>query len=55
MSTPPHARGAVAPGPVFIGGMGSGGSSPRHERFEDFAKQLQAPATLRATQVGIPA
>jgi hypothetical protein len=54
MAAPPHARGAAAPPPVFIGGMSSGATSPRHERFEDFAKQLQAPATLRATQVGQP-
>jgi hypothetical protein len=42
---------APAPGLVMIGGM-SAGSSVRHARFEDFADKLQAPATLRAAQVG---
>jgi predicted LPLAT superfamily acyltransferase len=35
----------------MIGGL-SAGSSVRHARFEDFADKLQAPATLRAAQVG---
>jgi hypothetical protein len=35
----------------MMGGM-SGGQSRSHMAFEEFAAKLQAPATLRAAQVG---
>ncbi len=47
----PHAAAAAAsPALVMMGGM-SGGQSRSHMAFEEFAGKLQAPATLRATQV----
>lgn len=38
---------------VMIGGVGSFKSS-KHEPFEDFAKKLQSPATIKAAQVWPP-
>ncbi|KAF8072855.1 hypothetical protein HT031_000515 [Scenedesmus sp. PABB004] len=43
--------GGAPPGVVMVGGLSSAEASARkHERFEDFAAKLQAPATLRAAQ-----
>lgn len=37
---------------VMIGGVGSFKTSSKHECFEDFAKKLQSPVTIKAAQVG---
>lgn len=51
----PQAQEAEAPpsGFVMIGGVGSIKSSSKHECFEDFAKKLQSPVTIKAAQVRI--
>lgn len=40
-----------AGGFVMIGGVGSFKTSSKHECFEDFAKKLQSPVTIKAAQV----
>jgi hypothetical protein len=40
-----------AGGFVMIGGVGSLKTSSKHECFEDFAKKLQSPTTLKTAQV----
>lgn len=42
---------APTSGFVMIGGVGSLKTSSKHECFEDFAKKLQAPTTLKTAQV----
>jgi hypothetical protein len=42
---------APTSGFVMIGGVGSLKTSSKHECFEDFAKKLQAPNTLKTAQV----
>lgn len=49
----PEAEEDAAPtsGFVMIGGVGSLKTSSKHECFEDFAKKLQSPTTLKTAQV----
>jgi hypothetical protein len=42
---------APTAGFVMIGGVGSIKTSSKHECFEDFAKKLQSPVTIKAAQV----
>lgn len=44
-------RRTSVPGVVMVGGLAPSRPSPHHMRFEDFAGKLQAPGTLKTTQV----
>lgn len=48
----PEPEAAPTAGFVMIGGVGSIKTSSKHECFEDFAKKLQSPVTIKAAQVG---
>jgi hypothetical protein len=45
----------AAGGFVMFGGVGSFKTSSKHEPFEDFAKKLQSPVTIKAAQVRLQA
>jgi hypothetical protein len=47
----PEPEAAPTAGFVMIGGVGSIKTSSKHECFEDFAKKLQSPVTIKAAQV----
>lgn len=47
----PEPEAAPTSGFVMIGGVGSLKTSSKHECFEDFAKKLQSPTTLKTAQV----